>query len=277
MKKILVTTDFSVNSKAGLRFAIKLASQYKCELTFLHITYIMKPTSWHDKKFAEYEKTQVEKMLRDLNSLVNSVYKNMKISPFKKNCIIINSINVSKSIRHHALKNNYSFICLSTRGAGSIKKYFGTNTSNLIIFSETPVIAVPENYRSARISNILYASDLSDLEKEIQQVVDFAKPLKAKVELLHLNSPAEIMTDTKIIETAVKKFSKYDVKLNLENCSVVGSFISNIETAVSLSKPSMLVMFTQKNRTFFQRLFTPSKTVEYSFNPKVPLMVFVKN
>ena len=29
MEKILVTTDFSANSKAGLRFAIQLASQYK--------------------------------------------------------------------------------------------------------------------------------------------------------------------------------------------------------------------------------------------------------
>ena len=29
MGKILVTTDFSANSKAGLRFAIQLASQYK--------------------------------------------------------------------------------------------------------------------------------------------------------------------------------------------------------------------------------------------------------
>jgi nucleotide-binding universal stress UspA family protein len=277
MKKILVTTDFSANSKAGLRFAIQLASQHEYELTFLHVYYIMKPSSWNDKAFAEYEKKQVEKMQRDLNHLVDSVYKSMKISSSNKKCVLLNSIYTDKSIREYADKNKFSFICISTRGAGKLKKYFGTNTSNLITFSAIPVIVVPDNYRSTKITNILYASDLLHLQREIKQVVDFAKPLKANVELLHLNSPAQIMTDTKIIEVAVKKFSRYNVKLHLENCNLVETFISNIETAIKKSKPSMLVMFTEKNRTFFQRLFNPSKTEEYSFNPKVPLLAFKKN
>ena len=277
MKKILVTTDFSVNSKAGLRFAIQLASQQKYELTFLHVYYIMKPSTWNDETFVHYEKKQVEKLERNLNRLVDSVYKSMKISPLNKKCILLSSIYTDKQIRDYAVKNNFSFICIGTRGAGKIKKHFGTNTSNLITFSEIPVIAVPGNYRNTKISTILYASDLSNLEQEIKQVVDFAKPLKAKVELLHLNSPAEIKTDTKIIEAAVEKFSKYDVKLHLENCNLVETFISNIETAVASSKPSMLVMFTKQDKSFLQRVFTSSKTVEYSFNLKVPLMVFKKN
>ena len=108
-------------------------------------------------------------------------------------------------------------------------------------------------------------------------MVDFAKPLKAKVDLLHLIAPEEILADTKILETAIKSFSKYNVKLNLKYCNLFETFISNIEAAVANSKPSLLVMFTEKNRTFFQRLLKPSKSEEYSFNPKVPLLVFKKN
>lgn len=37
MKRILVTTDFSANSKAGVRFAIQLALQTKCELVFYNV------------------------------------------------------------------------------------------------------------------------------------------------------------------------------------------------------------------------------------------------
>ena len=66
MDKILVTTDFSSNSKAGLRFAIQLASQHKYELTFFHSYYIMKPTSWNDETSAAYEKSEAEKMLAQL-------------------------------------------------------------------------------------------------------------------------------------------------------------------------------------------------------------------
>ena len=52
------------------------------------------------------------------------------------------------------------------------------------------------------------------------------------VELFHFNSPLELTTDSKIIETAVKKFSKYNVKLRLENASPVNTLISNIESAI---------------------------------------------
>jgi hypothetical protein len=37
MKKILVTTDFSNISKAGIRFAIQFASQTPCELIFYSV------------------------------------------------------------------------------------------------------------------------------------------------------------------------------------------------------------------------------------------------
>lgn len=274
MKKILATTDLSENSKAGLKFAIQLASQLGYELTVLHVYNIMKPSSWHEERFYEYEKNETEKMLHTLKHFADGIYKSIKIPSNNNKCIILNSVYTGKSIREYAAKNNFSFICISTRGAGKIKKIMGTNTSDLIIYSDTPVIAVPGNYHKNPITNILYASDLVHLEKEVKMVVAFAKLLKAKIELLHLNSPNEIILDTKIIDVAVKKFSKYDIKLKLENCDPMESFILNIEKSIAQSNPSMLIMFSEKNRTFLQRLFTPSKTAEYSFTIKVPMLVF---
>ena len=276
MEKILVTTDFSTNSKDGLRFAIQLASQHKFELTFFHSYYIMQPTSWSNATFAAYEKREAEKIQKNLNLFVNDVYKRMNVSPGKIKCVIRSSVLTDSNIREYAQENKFSFICISTRGAGKLKKIFGTNTSNLINHSTVPVIAVPHDYRTSKIKSILYASDLVNLENELKKVIDFAKPLKASVELLHFNSPAEIITDSKIIETAVKKFSKYDVKLHLENANPVNTLISNIESAIQKSKPSMLIMFTQQNRTIFEKIFLSSKSSEYSFNAKVPLLVFNK-
>ena len=276
MDKILVTTDFSTNSKDGLRFAIQLASQHKFELTFFHSYYIMKPTSWTDATFAVYEKKEADKIQGKLNRFVESTHKRMNILPNKIKCIIKSSVFTDSNIREYAQTNKFSFICISTRGAGKLKKIFGTNTSNLINQSAVPVIAVPPNYRPFKIKSILYASDLVNLEKELKKVVDFAKQLKATVELLHFNSPAEIITDSKIIETAVKKFSKYDVKLRLENANPVNTLIANIESVIQKSKPSILIMFTQQNRSFFQKLFLSSNSSKYSFNAKVPLLVFYK-
>lgn len=274
--KILVTTDFSANSKAGLRFAIQLASQHKVELTFFHSHYIMKPTSWSDATFSAYEKTEANKILNNLKRFVESTYKSMKGDSKYSKCVIKSSVFTDTNIRDYASENKFNFICISTRGAGKFKKIIGTNTSNLINQSDVPVIAIPISYKVEKITNILYASDLAQLERELKQVVDFAKPIKAKVELLHFNSPLEIIIDSKLIESAIKKFSKYDITLHLENPDPVVTLISNIETAIEKSKPSMMIMFTQQNRTFFEKLFLSSKSAEYSFNTKIPLLVFNK-
>ena len=276
MEKILVTTDFSTNSKAGMRFAIQLASQHKFELTFFHSYYVMKPTSWNDATFVTYEKKEADKIQKKLNQFVESVYKSIEIDSKNKKCVISSSVFTDSNISEYAFTNKFNYICISTRGAGKLKKIIGTNTSSLINNSTVPVLAVPNNYRTGKIASILYASDLVNLESELKKVIAFAKPLKAKVELLHFNSPLDLISDSKIIETAVKKFSKHNVKLHLENVNPLNTLISNIESALQKSKPSMLIMFTRQNRSFFEKIFLSSNSSEYSFKAKVPLLVFNK-
>ena len=54
--KLLVTTDFSANSKGAIRFAQTLAKQSKnVEVVFYHAIHIMKPTLWSDKFFKVYK------------------------------------------------------------------------------------------------------------------------------------------------------------------------------------------------------------------------------
>lgn len=276
MEKILVTTDFSTNSKAGMRFAIQLATQHKFELTFFHSYYVMKPTSWNDATFVTYEKKEADKIQKKLNQFVESVYKSIEIDSKNKKCVISSSVFTDSNISEYAFTNKFNYICISTRGAGKLKKIIGTNTSSLINNSTVPVLAVPNNYRTGKIASILYASDLVNLESELKKVIAFAKPLKAKVELLHFNSPLDLISDSKIIETAVKKFSKHNVKLHLENVNPLNTLISNIESALQKSKPSMLIMFTRQNRSYFEKIFLSSNSSEYSFNAKVPLLVFNK-
>ncbi len=276
MNKILVATDLSSNSKAGLRFAIQLASQHKYELTFFHSYYIMKPTSWNDATFEAYEKIEKDKIQKKLNQFVELVYKNMAVVAKNIKCVIKSSVLPDSSIREYAHENKFTFICICTRGAGTIQKLFGTNTSNLINHSIVPVIAIPHNYRPSKITSILYTSDLVNLEKELKKVVEFAKPLKAKVELLHCNYPTEITNNKKMMDEAVKNLSKHNIKLHLEDTSFAETLITNIEATIRKSKPSMMIMFTQQNRGFFDKIFHSSNSAEYSFKANIPLLVFNK-
>ena len=59
MTKILVTTDLSANSKAGIRFAAQLALKTGADLVFYNVIGVMKPTSWSDKKYKSYAEVQI--------------------------------------------------------------------------------------------------------------------------------------------------------------------------------------------------------------------------
>ncbi|TRX33211.1 universal stress protein [Flavobacterium sp. ZT3R18] len=276
MDKILVTTDFSSNSKAALRFAIQLASQHKFELTFFHSYYIANLTSLSNPAFADYERKESNKIQKKLNQFVESVYRDMDVVSINKKCVINSAVLTDSNIREYAQENRFNFICISTRGSGKLKKIFGTNTSSLIAHSIVPVIAVPHNYSRSEIKSVIYASDLVNLENELEKVIDFTKPLKAKVEILHFNYPAEITTNKNTIDQLVKKNSRHNIKLHIENVNLADSLISNIEAVIKRSKPSMMIMFTQQNRSFFDKIFFSSNSANYSFNAKVPLLVFNK-
>ena len=64
MKKILVATDFSNNSKAGLRFALQWSTREKLELIFLHALHILRPIQWTDSYFLKC----AEKETRNIHS-----------------------------------------------------------------------------------------------------------------------------------------------------------------------------------------------------------------
>lgn len=276
MKKILVTTDFSVNSKAGIKFAIQMSLQEKVKLTFFHSYYIMRPTSWADSKFVAYEKAEVAKLQTQLTNFVRSVYKSMKVDFKNVDCVLSEAINADSNIRDYAKKHKFDFICISTRGAGKLKKLFGTNTSTIIKNSRVPVIAVPSNFKVGKLRDIIYASDLEDLDKELKVVIDFNKDLKANIELLHFDFPAELQKKEKAMEAAKKKFSKQKIKLHLENVNIAESFLTNLENAIRKSKPSLLVMFRHTQQSFFDRIFVPSYSAEFSYTSKVPLLIFGK-
>ena len=277
MKKILVTTDFSENSKAGLYFAIQLASQNDAELTFFNTYHILVPTAWNDVRVGGYEQEEAEKIAEKLNVFVADTYKELNIIGAQYKCVSKSSIFPDSCIREYAAEHNFDFICISTRGAGAVKRLLGTNTGNLINNSEVPVIAIPDTYINRTITSILYVSDLHHYEKEILNVIAFAEPLKASVELLHLTTVLDKKADLEVIEKAIKDIASYNVNFKTSPRNPDNSLVADIEDAVKTIQPSIMVMFTEQNRNWFEKIFISSKSAEYSFDAKVPLLVFHKS
>ena len=276
MKKILVTTDFSVNSTAAMRFAVQLASQTDVALTFLHVQHIMRMTTWNEAAYVSYETGEIARLNKALTDFVHSVYNSLTMTPENYQCVVENSPFTDSTIMAYAADHGFDYICISARGAGRIEQMLGTTTANLVGQSSVPVIAVPGNYRIAKLNTVLYASDLSSLETQLKQVVDFAKPIGATVELLHFNAQFGPVTDPEIIGMAVQKYTEYPVAIHLKPHDPGTTFAADIESVVNARNPSLLVMFTTQKDGFFNRLFQSSNAVDYSFLTTVPLLVFSK-
>ncbi len=277
MKKLLVPTDFSVNSKAGVRFAIHWASQQKLDLVFIHVLNVLRATRWSDAYYEKYAAQEEALCKTKFEKFIAGIYQNMNVKPGRNSIIIVQGFSPDLTIQDYCMKKpDIDYICISTRGAGKFKKVFGTNTGNLITKSPVPVLAVPKTYKASAIKNIMYATDFRNYPEELKKVVDFALPLKATVEVLHFTWPDEIIFDERTIGIAFKKKYKYGLKIRFEKNDAVKSLIENLQTQIKITKPSVVIMFTNQQRTFFQKIFLSSKAEELSFEAKVPLLVFNK-
>lgn len=277
MKKILVPTDFSVNSKAGVRFALHWATKQKLELVFVHVLHVLRATQWTDDYFIKYE-AQEEKICRiKFEKFITDICQQMKARPGVHSFLIIKGISPDIALLDYCKRaTDIDCICISTRGAGQIKKMLGTHTGNLITKSPVPVLAVPKNYRVAAISRIMYASDFSNYSEELQKVTDFAKQLKVPVDVVHFTWPGEMMVEKKLMEAASDKKFRYGINLHIENNDVIHSLVENIQRQIKKIRPSVVIMFTNQERTLFQKFFFSSKAEELSFVAKTPLLVFKK-
>lgn len=276
MEKILVTTDLSANSKAALRFAFQLAKLRKAELIVIHVYHLVKPFKWTENTFAEHTESFRKKTIEELSSFVAGIYHDLDDGEINHQFALVSNTDVVDGIIEYAVKRHCAYICISTRGAGSFSKIFGTHTGNLITHSAVPVLCIPSSYRLKELKHVLYATDMTDYERELEKVVAFARPIKATVEMMHISSPYEFAFDKKIMEATLKKKTNYSISILTRERDITNALLEDIDEAIKISKPSLLVLFTHQSRSIFEKLLFPSNAQDYSFYGKIPLLTFNK-
>jgi len=274
MEKILVTTDLSANSKAGIRFAAQLAHLRNAELVVLHVHYVLRASLWTEQEYAGYIRHTRENIMEELIPFVKKIYRYMKIPAGNYHLAVHHHMDTVAGIMEYAAANGCAYIVTSTRGAGTFTKILGTHTSALIEKSAIPVLCIPSSYRVKPITHVLYASDIADYENELKKVISFARPMNTAVEMLHLNYTYELLPDKELMEQTLEKKLGYKVSVWYRKRATESTMEDDLEAAVAMFKPSLLILFTQQGRSFFEKLFLPGNARTYSFHAKVPLLTF---
>lgn len=277
MKKILVTTDLSASSKGGIRFAIQLAKQTASTLIFYHGIELDKPTRWSDAQFDEYVANEISIAREKVEKFVKAVYKDTGVRPGIVEIVLERVIEFRQAVLDFATSSGADYICMSTRGAGRLKRLVGSNTSSVITRSPIPVFAIPANYKQEAIKDLLYASDLNSLSQELDKVKAFAALLKAKVTVLHYDYLYQLEEVRAKFDSVAKNEKLPGIKFHLEQFNIENSLRVHLKNAVRKFNPSVVVLFTNQDRDWFERLFLSSKSAEVSFDTKKPLLIYGKN
>jgi hypothetical protein len=215
---------------------------------------------------------------RKLQKFVQALCRSSNIRPAKYACIVRNGLSADIGIMDFCRDyKGIDFISIATRGAGKLDKLLGTTTGNLTTHSPVPVITVPKNYRANSIKRILYATDFRNYKEELKKVVAFARPLGAKIKVLHLSRSNKSVPDDKIINGQFKGRFYKNIDLEIDENQPGNSLFANLQKQINRLRPSLIIMFTNQHRNFFQKIASPSNTEKISFTTRVPLLSFHKD
>jgi len=271
--RILIPTDFSELSNVAIKYAVGLSKDVAVELILLHVidTNIPSMARLGSSKLQEVIKTSSENSMKELIASINKDNSHtIKIS-----YEITAGASIEKYVEMFALKNNIDMVCIGTKGASGLKKMlFGSNAAGIIQNSSIPVLTIPEYARYNGIDNIVYSSDLYNLDKEIDQIVSFAKLMDSWIQILHIDKDNERFEgDLDQKEKSLRKDFSYE-KIKLRELKS-DSVIHGINTFIADVNADMVIMFTH-HTNFLEKVFKQSVAQNTAFQTRIPLFTFQK-
>jgi nucleotide-binding universal stress UspA family protein len=214
-------------------------------------------------------------ILRRFFAILYSVLVNANVSEKSFNVQTIKEIVSAKEI---------DLIIMGTCGAGLgiSKKLFGSNTSAIIEDSGCPILSIPLDYKYSSINKIAYASNLSDISKEIGYVIDFGTQFNASIEVFHVTPIFPDLGDVekkdvfKIVDELKVKHQYPNINYYVERTSHDNEIKKAINLFIMDYNPDMLVLF-HSNRNGVDKVITSGTTGTIASNLQIPLLAFLKN
>jgi nucleotide-binding universal stress UspA family protein len=282
MKIILVPTDFSANSLKALKFAIQAASKSKAKIVLMHQTSILELAP--DSAFTGlYVPTYVDQLQYSKNAL--SKFRKKALAGFKGKADesmieaeVVPGVGTVDIILETRKRVKADVIIMGTTGASGLKRLFiGSVAAQVVEKSPVPVIVIPESHRKTPIKKIGYASDLTHISKDLDQIAPIAEVFGAHVEIFHIEPTfptsdafLKFKPETEIPELA-KKFNHLNLKYRVVKTKFDNDFYAGIESYRRNQKPDMLAVITHK-RGWIGKIFDPSKSKGLAYHTKLPVI-----
>ena len=264
MKLILVGIDFSKSSLNAARYAATIASKCNYGLLIFHTFDAPVVHSNSGLYFVSYKglkETSERKMEKFITGL-QSEFQKLKISYFSTSGSFSNEIEVLLA------KQDIRLVVLGMKVKDKISKLiYGSHSTDIAGKVDAPVIIVPEKYTDALISKIVLAVDTkaSISASAKRQISSFVELLKAKLEVLHVRTPGELLLERKKDVLKIGKF-RYTIH------SVSAKDLQDGLASYTKTNKNNLIVILSREHSFLYNLFNERNTNKIAFSSKIPVL-----
>lgn len=266
---IVLLTDFSPLSKVAIQFAMKMAAPLDAHFTILNIVRVdgipkaNLKAKQIEKSIAQVSQEEGDNLVKELRNQIKGNYK-LEFKPIKAR-------TVAEMVRKYVEKHPTNMVVMGLQGASALKKArLGGTTVSVIDECKVPVLAIPALAKYDNLENIVYASDLKNIQKELETIIEFAKIFGSTVHMIHVAPLMDKKVEAEInsVDEIIRKmnYDKLDFKLILEE-----DITTAIDNYIKKTKADLLTTFTHK-LSLEEKLFGKSVTRRLAYQGTIPLL-----
>ena len=279
MKKILIPTDFSDNSKNAIRYAIELLKDNPCHFFIIYVNiegsdFIEKPIyNFGTNIVVEKIPKEIDLKLKDLKDYITSISTDKKLHHFT---LISERGNFLKSLREHVKKKEIELIVMGTKGASEIKEFFmGTRAGDVITKIKCDVLVVPDGANFNGFEQVVFPVDFEVTYDDItlRKIAELITSKKTEIKLLYVTkSEISLIKQVKLhrdqliqrIDTLLAKPITFHRIIAKKVEEGIGIFAKSVD--------ANLIVMISKNYGILQKLFLDTTVEEVSFDSNIPLL-----
>jgi nucleotide-binding universal stress UspA family protein len=282
MQQILVPVDFSATSLKALRFALHQFQPVDAEISIMHHASILElaPDSAFTGLYVPPPTDQLEYTRKELNRFTDKALKGYEKKWPKENIrqLIIPGIGSPDTIVETQKKQKADLIIMGSTGASGLKKWFvGSVAAKVIELSTVPVLVIPQYYKLKQVRKIGYASDLHNIQKDLEHLKPISEVLHAGIAMFHVepvfpsNGAFKKFNAEKEVSALKQRYNLPDLSYQLIKTRNENDLFAGIAQFRRKSKPDILAVITHK-RNWMGKIVNPSQTRTLAYQSKLPLL-----
>lgn len=275
MKRILLPTDFSIDSYNAIEYAMQLLKHDVCEFYVLH-TYsvpIVSAGSMLDSYSALVMQDIAKKTADEkLEALENRVVE--KFDNDNHTITTVASLNILVDEMLNMVKeHNIDYVVMGTKGASGAKEIFiGTNTMYAIKKLKCPLLAVPSEFKYEPLTEILFPTDykLDSKNQYLSMLRELCDSNNSRIHFLNAYYGTPLTEEQKETQGFLDAF--FIDNAHIFELTEETDIVSAVEKFQAKKKINFVVMIHNKH-TFFENLLFKPVINQIVYHTNVPFLV----